>query len=192
MVRMLGRRQRHATNLEEIMPRITLLRVQTLTLVIAGIFVTASPTFADKPSKAGKDHAGRHERTEHRGPGQERIHKEQGEHGRDNDHPKGHKYFANHHRTVISNYYTEQFRSGHCPPGLVKKHNGCLPPGQARKWIIGQPLPRDLVYYELPPAIVVELGPPPIGHRYVRVANDVLLLAVGTGMIVDAIQDLGR
>lgn len=24
-------------------------------------------------------------------------------------------------------------RYGGCPPGLAKKHNGCLPPGQARK-----------------------------------------------------------
>lgn len=30
----------------------------------------------------------------------------------------------------------------HCPPGLAKKHNGCLPPGQAKKlYNIGQRLP---------------------------------------------------
>ena len=27
---------------------------------------------------------------------------------------------------------------GGCPPGLAKKHNGCLPPGQARKLHRGQ------------------------------------------------------
>jgi hypothetical protein len=27
---------------------------------------------------------------------------------------------------------------GGCPPGLAKKHNGCLPPGQARKLARGQ------------------------------------------------------
>lgn len=27
---------------------------------------------------------------------------------------------------------------GGCPPGLAKKHNGCLPPGQARKLYRGQ------------------------------------------------------
>jgi Ni/Co efflux regulator RcnB len=33
---------------------------------------------------------------------------------------------------------------------------------------------------------------PPSGYRYVRVASDILLIAAGTGMVVDAIQDLGR
>ena len=31
---------------------------------------------------------------------------------------------------------------GGCPPGLAKKHNGCLPPGQAKKlYNVGQRLP---------------------------------------------------
>ncbi len=31
---------------------------------------------------------------------------------------------------------------GNCPPGLAKKHNGCLPPGQAKKlYDVGQRLP---------------------------------------------------
>ena len=79
-----------------------------------------------------------------------------------------------------------------CPPGLAKKHNGCLPPGQAKKWAIGRPLPREVVFYELPPPLVVQLGPPPGGYRYVRVANDVLLIALGSGMVIDAVADLGR
>jgi hypothetical protein len=76
--------------------------------------------------------------------------------------------------------------------GLAKKRNGCMPPGQARKWAVGQPMPRDVVSYSLPSAITVQLGVPPAGHRYVRVASDILLIAIGTGMVVDAIQDLGR
>lgn len=27
---------------------------------------------------------------------------------------------------------------GNCPPGLAKKHNGCMPPGQAKKYYRGQ------------------------------------------------------
>jgi len=49
---------------------------------------------------------------------------------------------------------------------------------------------RDLVYYSVPPAVVVRLGVPPAGHRYVRVANDILLIAIGTRIVVDAIEDL--
>mgnify|MGYP001565081471 FL=1 len=29
-----------------------------------------------------------------------------------------------------------------------------MPPGQAKRWTIGRPLPRDVVYYNLPPSIV--------------------------------------
>jgi Ni/Co efflux regulator RcnB len=48
------------------------------------------------------------------------------------------------------------------------------------------------VYYNLPPSITVQLGVPPAGQRYVRVASDILLIAIGTGMVIDGIQDLGR
>lgn len=96
-------------------------------------------------------------------------------------------------RVVVRDYYVNEIHAGHCPPGLAKKHNGCLPPGQAKKlWAIGRPLPREVVFYALPPPLVVQIGPPPAGYRYVRVANDVLLLALGSGMVVDAIADLGR
>jgi hypothetical protein len=30
---------------------------------------------------------------------------------------------------------------GGCPPGLAKKHNGCMPPGQAKKLLRGQRFP---------------------------------------------------
>ena len=104
----------------------------------------------------------------------------------------GERHFEDRHRVVIHEYYAGQFQSGRCPPGLAKKRNGCLPPGQAKKWQVGRPLPHDVVFYDLPPRVVVELGPPPAGHRFVRVAADILLIAVGTGMVIDAIEDLGR
>src|SRR5580765_6914215 len=101
-------------------------------------------------------------------------------------------YFTDSHRGYVTNYYHEEFRGGRCPPGLAKKHNGCMPPGQAKKWRVGQPLPRDVVYYEVPQPLVVQIGPPPPGYRYVRVASDILMIAIGTRMVADAIQDLGR
>lgn len=33
------------------------------------------------------------------------------------------------------------YGAGGCPPGLAKKHNGCLPPGQVRKLLRGQRFP---------------------------------------------------
>jgi Ni/Co efflux regulator RcnB len=67
-----------------------------------------------------------------------------------------------------------------------------MPPGQAKKWQVGRPLPREVTYYQVPQPLVVQLGPPPSGYRYVRVATDILLIAIGTRMVADAIQDIGR
>ena len=152
-------------------------------LVIGGILV-AGPVAADKPSWAGK--GGKDERMDRRD-------EHKGER-RDRDHPSAGKrgHFEDRHRVIVREYYTEQFRGGRCPPGLAKKRNGCMPPGQAKKWQIGRSLPRNVVYYEMPQPLVVRIGLPPSGYRYVRVATDILLIAIGTGMVVDAIEDLGR
>ncbi len=100
--------------------------------------------------------------------------------------------FDTRQQTIVREYYGNEFKGGRCPPGLAKKQNGCMPPGQAKKWRRGAPLPRDVVFYELPPKLVVEIGLPPSGYRYVRVANDILVIAAGTGMVIDAIEDLNR
>jgi len=102
------------------------------------------------------------------------------------------RHFEDRHKVVIRDYYVGEYRAGRCPPGLAKKNNGCMPPGQAKKWTMGQPLPRDVIFYDLPPTLVVHLGVPPPGYRFVRVASDILLIAIGTGMVIDAIMDLGN
>jgi len=101
-----------------------------------------------------------------------------------------HTYFQDDHRLAVREYYAQP--SYRCPPGLAKKHNGCMPPGQARLWRRGYVLPREVVYYDVEPAVLMRLGPPPSGHRFVRVAGDILLIAMGTGLVIDAIEDLGR
>lgn len=95
-------------------------------------------------------------------------------------------------RNAIYSYYRTEYAAGNCPPGLAKKGNGCLPPGQAKKvWAIGQPLPAGVVYYPMPPVLLGQLSPLPAGYEYVRVANDILLMAIGTRMIAAAVADLG-
>ena len=101
-------------------------------------------------------------------------------------------YFGNNDRRIVNEYYAPEFRAGHCPPGLAKKGNGCMPPGQAKKWARGRPLPHDLVVYDLPPDLRYRLPPPPAGHRYVQLGADVLMIAIGTSMVVDAIEDMVR
>lgn len=95
-------------------------------------------------------------------------------------------------RGAIYGYYQPLYAAGNCPPGLAKKNNGCLPPGQAKKlWVIGQPLPAAVVFYPLPGVLLGQLTPAPAGYQYVRVANDILMMAIGTRLIAGAIADLG-
>lgn len=162
-----------------------------LTLLVAGM-LAAGPALAEKPSWAGggkNDKKDKHEKSEK---GQARDKGKRADHDDDRRGGRVVTHFADQHRVVIREYYGEQFRTGKCPPGLAKKNNGCMPPGQAKKWQIGRPLPHDVIFYDLPPAVIVKLGRPPAGYRYVRVAADILLIAVGTSMVVDAIQDLSR
>lgn len=154
--------------------------VRTPLLVASALAVAAmiGAAHADKPAWAG---GGKH---------RERAEESHGQppHGR----ARRGEHFGERQATVVRQYYGERLDAGDCPPGLAKKRNGCMPPGQAKKWAVGRPLPRGVVFYELPPALVVALGRPPAGHKYVRVAADILLIAVGTSMVVDAIEDLGR
>ena len=50
----------------------------------------------------------------------------------------------------------------------------------------------EQIGYALPRSLELVLGPPPAGHRYVRVATDILLIAIGTGIVVDALEDIAR
>ena len=100
-------------------------------------------------------------------------------------------YFGNNDRRIVNEYYAPEFRAGHCPPGLAKKGNGCMPPGQAKKWHKGRPLPQGIAYYDLPPDLIYRMPPPPRGHRYVRVGSDILLLSIGSGIVVDAMINIG-
>ena len=160
-----------------------------LALVVGGILV-AGPVMADKPDWAGK--GGKNERMDQRDEKKGEKRDADTKSRRDGPAAAQRGHFEPRHREIVREYYTEQFRSGRCPPGLAKKHNGCMPPGQAKKWQVGRPLPREVVYYEVPQPLVMQIGAPPRGYRYVRVATDILLIAIATGMVVDAIDDLGR
>jgi Ni/Co efflux regulator RcnB len=167
-------------------------RNRMLALVASAGVALAAPALGEKPSWAGSGKPDKHEDKSSSHKSDKRQGGEHGEHAKHDDRAGSSVRFEDRQRVVIRDYYAREFRAGHCPPGLAKKHNGCMPPGQAKKWVLGRPLPQDVIHYDLPPAIVVEIGVPPPGYRYVRVATDILLIAIGTGLVVDAIQDLGR
>jgi hypothetical protein len=52
-----------------------------------------------------------------------------------NGHGNGHGHGFGHGRGYDNAY---GYGGGGCPPGLAKKHNGCMPPGQARKLARGE------------------------------------------------------
>lgn len=155
-----------------------------LLLVLCSAFA-APVTWADRPEGVGQ---GKHPRMQEQGRYSEEA-RENREH-REIRQGQG-SYFEPRHHQAVRDLYGPQIAQGRCPPGLAKKDNGCLPPGQARRWAIGQALPPDLVLYPIPPQLQRSLGTPPAGYKYVRAASDILLIAVGTSMVVDAIQDLG-
>ena len=100
-------------------------------------------------------------------------------------------YFNDQQRTVVREYYVQNYSSGKkCPPGLAKKNNGCMPPGQVRNWVVGQPVPRGVTVYSVPQPVIVQLPPAPYGYRYARIGGDVVLVQQQNNLIVDIIQGL--
>jgi len=169
-----------------------------LAFVIVG-FLAVGQVFADKPPWAGGGKGAKkeykeapHDDNDDHGERQQRDDDQSSSRDRVKSKARSQVHFRDQHRKTTHDYYKKQFGRGNCPPGLAKKDNGCMPPGQAKKWPIGRVLPREVTYYEVPSALVLRFGPPPPGYHYVRVENEILLIAIATGMIVDAIRDLGR
>ena len=115
--------------------------------------------------------------------------------GKDKDKDKGSAAqitvtFGASDREAARAYFSQKY-GGNCPPGLAKKNNGCLPPGQAKKrYTVGERLSRDVVYVDAPAELVVRLQPPPSGQKYVMIDGDLVKLAIGTLLVIDAIDGL--
>ncbi|MEJ8839821.1 RcnB family protein [Ramlibacter sp. AN1133] len=75
-----------------------------------------------------------------------------------------------------------------CPPGLARKHNGCLPPGHAHRVVVGQALPPGAVFV-VPQRVRSTLPPPPAGYRYAVVDNQVVLVS-NNNLVVDILRSL--
>ena len=100
-------------------------------------------------------------------------------------------YFNDQQRTYARQYYSQNYGGGkNCPPGLAKKHNGCMPPGQARNWSVGQPVPRGVTVYSVAPPVIRLLPPAPYGYRYARIGGDIVLVQQQNNLIVDIIVGL--
>src|SRR5688572_15613531 len=172
-----------------------------LVLAIAGL-LAFSPAMAKQDNEKGGGNANKSEQAGKKGGSEkhDKSHDTGKSHaaGKSHDNKGGGKKvgkagtnFDDRQRDVLRNYFRTEFQRGSCPPGLAKKRNGCLPPGQAKKWQIGQRLPPDVRFYDLPDWVLRDLGRAPDGHRYVRVDDDVVLLGIATGVVIDVLSDLG-
>jgi hypothetical protein len=88
-------------------------------------------------------------------------------------------------RGIIFNYLESHRYPHHCPPGLAKKRNGCLPPGIAKKYAIGQSLPPG-IGHKVPHGLLTQLHPI-AGYQYIQVDQDILLISEATKKVVDAV-----
>jgi len=155
-----------------------------LTVIGTAFALMAGSASADKPGDTG---GGKHKEWK-----ETSKKNNAGDHDRDGER-RGNTVFVSfgaNDRVIITEYYGQQARKGKCPPGLAKKRNGCQAPGKAKMWNKGLPLSRDVTYYEVPRELRVRLPAPPPNHRYVEVAGNILMIAVGTRMVVDAVENI--
>jgi Ni/Co efflux regulator RcnB len=91
------------------------------------------------------------------------------------------RYDAQPNRYNYSGHYYDRFRGPvyYYPRGYTY-----------RSWTRGQALPRAYLAspYYVDNWSYYRLAPPPYGHRYVRVGNDILLTAIATGLIANVIS----
>jgi hypothetical protein len=121
---------------------------RTLAVLTASILL-ASPAFAGKPAHAGKG--------KNKGKGPDAV-----------------VVFHDRDREAARSYWVDTYGRGNCPPGLAKKNNGCLPPGQAKKrYVVGRRLPGAVLVQPVPQVIVTRLSPVPSGYEYVMVDGDI-------------------
>jgi Ni/Co efflux regulator RcnB len=178
--------------------------------VITGLFA-AAPVFAqqmdhghDQRDQYGPSHDNNHAAPQHQSGPQRTPSRHEPEHHapKPKPHPaphhttrhapphktSGHDYFNSNQRSYLQSYYHTQFHGHACPPGLIVRDGYCVATGP-RRWRVGAPL-TGITYYALPADVQVRLGQPPTGYHYVRVGTDILMVALTTGIVVDAVTNL--
>ena len=136
--------------------------------------LAVGPAFADKGGNGKGKHEGKHGGEHHA-------------YVQRHDDDRGGKHARRYHDDHVR-HDTRVMGNAGCPPGLAKKNNGCLPPGQAKKLAVGQPLPHG-AYHGVPNNVLATLPPPPAGYRYAVYNNQVVLVS-GSNIVVDILRSL--
>ena len=163
-----------------------------LCLAIAGglcLATTAapSPAYAEKPAHAGKGKPEKH----HKRGNSSKAHKNKGnapqavrQSGGDIDIDI---VFDSGSKPSVRSHYSGGYAGKSCPPGLAKKNNGCLPPGQVNKHNRGDVVPKSVTLYRIPNVLEVKLKPLPAGYVYRYVDGEVLVIAEAARKVIDAV-----
>ena len=99
----------------------------------------------------------------------------------------GPRKFVDNERVSIQRYYRDTYSGDRCPPGLAKKGNGCMPPGQARRFNAGSRIPGDVSLLPLPSGLHVHLAPPIAGYAYGYVDGNVILYDTSDRLVIDVV-----
>ena len=97
-------------------------------------------------------------------------------------------------RDAVNSYYRTEYLSGNCPDDLVRSGDGCALPASTveRPWAVGQPLPPAVVYQPLPVPLIAQLAPAPDGYQYVRIGDEIVLLAITSRVVAQQVVTLGQ
>jgi hypothetical protein len=160
-----------------------LFKVAAAAIIAGALSIGAAQ--ADKPSWAGHGHGNgnSHEVSdEGNGKGDDQGENEEHHHGK---HHHDEVKLVEHDRVVIREYIGHH-RDKWCPPGLAKKHNGCMPPGQL-KYKVGETIPTTVHYTLVPRTVVRTWAPLPPDEIYVRTGGDVYVMDKTSRTILDAV-----
>jgi hypothetical protein len=87
-------------------------------------------------------------------------------------------YFNDRARATVRQYYAAAGKAAKASPAKASRAK--------KSWQIGEAL--AVAGSPLPQALAAKMPPLPPGHQYVEVTGDVLLIAAGSRMVVDAIS----
>lgn len=162
--------------------------------IIAGLGMASatlsSPAQAEKPAHAGKGNNG-NGHNKHKGGNSGKAHKNKGQAPQAASQSSGDIdidiVFDNGAKQAVRSHYGSSYAGKSCPPGLAKKNNGCLPPGQAKKYNRGDVVPESVTLYRIPDALEVKLKLLPAGYVYRYVDGEVLVVAEAARKVIDAV-----
>jgi hypothetical protein len=163
--------------------------------LLAGAISYATPSLADPPSwshgqgheemAADRDDDSRDDDHRHWSRQDESEHEHHHHHHHDHDH--GRDFRLEEHDRVVIREYIGHHHDKWCPPGLAKKGNNCMPPGQAR-YRVGEVIPTTVHYEVVPTTVYRSWTPLPPQDVYVRTGSDVYVMDKNTRTIVDAVN----